>query len=129
MYVALKKYISPYIDFPQRERSKIETPVIVENGAPDYEIQEVLDTKLVQSTRIFLVSWVGYDHSSDLWEPLENLDGCLETVYEFLQDRELSAADDQDLMELKSNLKAKFGLGRLSCKCLRLSAGLTVNKE
>ena len=125
----LKKYISPYIDFPQRERSKIENPVIVENGAPDYEIQEILDTKLVKSTRMFLVSWVGYDHSSDSWEPLENLDGCLETVYEFLQDRELSAEDDQDLMELKSNLEAKFGLGRLSCKCLRLSAGLMVNKE
>ena len=54
-----------------------------QNGAPEFEVHDILDTQLVNGTRMFLVSWIGYDHSHDSWEPLENLGNCGELVWNF----------------------------------------------
>jgi hypothetical protein len=117
----LKKYISPYIDFPLRNIKEIVIPTIVENGAPEYEVNGILDTKMIGKTRMFLVSWVGLDHSLDSWEPLGNLENCSETLYEFLESQKGVGFHDHDLFLLHKKLDRKFGPGGVLC-CLKESA-------
>ena len=81
----LKRYVSPFRSFPSRIVVESTPPEIVENGAPEFEVHDILDTQLVNGTRMFLVSWIGYDHSHDSWEPLENLENCGELVLEYLK--------------------------------------------
>ena len=125
----LKKYNSPYKEFPLREKIRLEQPVIVENGSPEFEIENILDRQMINSTRMFLVSWVGFDRSSDSWEPIENLGGCQETLNDFLQQRVMSVPDDRDLCTLRDELEAKFGPGRLSCKGLCWTAEFAMDNN
>ena len=46
-------------------------PIVVDNQEIEYEVDEIVDSKVVGKTLKYLVSWVGY---SDLtWEPTANL--------------------------------------------------------
>ena len=44
------------------------TPVIVD-GAPESEVAEVLDFKILRGKLFYLVDWVGYDELGRSWEP------------------------------------------------------------
>jgi hypothetical protein len=61
-------------------------PVAVEDsGAPIFEVDRILDhRRMGKSKRIqYLVSWKGYPIHEATWEPIENLDGALESVSEY----------------------------------------------
>ena len=107
--------MSPFGSFPSRTVVESTPPEIVENGAPEFEVHDILDTQLVNGTRMFLVSWIGYDHSHDSWEPLENLENCGELVLEYLKGVGPEKLVDRDLALHFGKLKDKFGQGGLSC--------------
>ena len=45
-------------------------PIIVDEN-PEWEVEEILDSKLVRRTLKYLVRWVGYDEIT--WKPAELL--------------------------------------------------------
>ena len=47
-------------------------PDIIE-GEPEFEVDEVLDSRIYRGVLQYLVSWKGYDASENSWEPADNL--------------------------------------------------------
>src|SRR5579859_524088 len=52
-------------------------------GELEYEVQEILDSKLVQGKLMYLVDWVGYGQEERTWEPAENVEHAEEAVADF----------------------------------------------
>ena len=52
-------------------------PMIVEEN-PEWEVEEILDSRLVRKTLKYVVRWVGYDKIT--WEPAELLRNSLTLV-------------------------------------------------
>jgi len=49
-----------------------EPPEIVE-GEEEYEVEEILDSKIVRKKLLYYVDWKGYGPEERMWEPAENL--------------------------------------------------------
>jgi transposase InsO family protein len=58
-------------------------PIIVEDGE-EYEVEEILDSRLIRRQRQYLVKWKGYDMYDSTWEPEENLENAREILNEYL---------------------------------------------
>ena len=72
-------------------------PAIEVEDELEYEVEAVLDKRFrrYRSRRVaeFLIKWWGYGHEHNSWEPLANLDNCVELLQEFelrLKERPLS---------------------------------------
>jgi hypothetical protein len=78
----LKEYHDGANAFPNRPTQITRPdPIAVEdNGAPEWEVERVLDHRVVRKRDQWLVSWKGYPLEEATWEPIENLDGALESV-------------------------------------------------
>lgn len=50
-------------------------PVLLEDGAEaeEYEVEAVLDVRVVRGTEEFLVAWKGFGSWENSWEPVGNL--------------------------------------------------------
>ena len=57
-------------------------PVEVE-GEEEYEVEEVLDSKMVGRALKYLVKWKGYDEGDNSWEPAKNLGHAQDAVKAF----------------------------------------------
>ena len=55
-------------------------PIIVDDNI-EFEVEEILDSKLVRKTLKYLVRWVGYKELT--WEPSELLKNSPELVHHF----------------------------------------------
>ena len=54
----------------------------------EYEVEKIVDMKkFPDGQEKYLVRWKGYPPEDSTWEPIENLDGCLEKLQEFLAKR------------------------------------------
>ncbi|KAF7273591.1 uncharacterized protein LOC143203496 [Rhynchophorus ferrugineus] len=53
-----------------------------EDNSDEYEVETILDDKLVKGIRHFLIRWKGYTEESDTWEPEHTLD-CSELITEY----------------------------------------------
>ena len=53
------------------------------NPNAEYEVEEILDCKLVRGQTKYLVRWKNYPPSEDSWEPKGNLKNCSEMQEEF----------------------------------------------
>lgn len=58
-------------------------PPDIINDAPEYEVEEILDSKIYRKKLYYLVHWKGYDISERTWEPTENLENAKELVSKF----------------------------------------------
>ena len=75
--------LKPYVD-PTFESQKRPPPPLPEliDGKEEYEVKEILDSRLHQGRIQFLVKWEGYDEPT--WEPTTNLTtNAKETIAEF----------------------------------------------
>ena len=85
-----------------------------EEGEPEYEVEKILQTKLMKGKKKFLVKWKGFDEPGDnTWEPIEHVEDT--AAYEtFLKDvaeqeRERARAEaDEKLEELRRTHEAEM---------------------
>jgi hypothetical protein len=66
-------------------RTVSEATVVGADGAPEYEVQELLKFKMRYGQPYVLVRWAGCNASGDTWEPLDNLTNCNEVIAAFKQ--------------------------------------------
>ena len=57
-------------------------PVIIE-GEEEFEVEKILNKRMVQGKDKFLVQWKGYMAEEDTWENRENLENAKKLVEEF----------------------------------------------
>lgn len=51
-----------------------------DDGTPEYEVQSIIDKKLVKGNISYLIHWKGYDIKESTWEPIQNLYNCMDSV-------------------------------------------------
>jgi hypothetical protein len=59
-------------------------PIQLVDG-PEYEVEAILDSKILRNKLYYLVDWLGYSPTDRTWEPAENLSNASELVAEFHQ--------------------------------------------
>src|SRR6202023_2131078 len=57
-------------------------PIEVE-GNPEYEVEEVIDSRLKRGKLEYLVKWSGYTDDYNTWEPKTNLENAAEAIADF----------------------------------------------
>ena len=60
-------------------------PVEVE-GQPEYEVEEVLDSRLKKGKLEYLVKWSGYTDKYNTWELVSNLENSKEAIMDFYKE-------------------------------------------
>jgi hypothetical protein len=62
-----------------------EAPIVLEDSyEPEYEVEKIVDTRVVRGTRQFLVKWKNFGTFESSWEPESNLGNAKRIVTEFL---------------------------------------------
>ena len=83
----LKLYKDGSTLFPSRQiKLTRPDPVAIEDsGSPIFEVDRIIDHRRIgRNKRIqYLVSWKGYPIHEATWEPIENLDGALDSVIDY----------------------------------------------
>ena len=83
----LKRYRDGAESFPDRPINITRPPPVVvdDSGAPEFEVDKILDHRYIGRTKRiqYLVSWKGYPIHEATWEPIENLDGALDSIIEY----------------------------------------------
>ena len=60
---------------PAPRNAKVQTKIDIVTSN-EYEVEEILDSRLVEGLRQYLIKWKGYDDSENTWEPKTNLKNC-----------------------------------------------------
>ena len=63
---------------------KTEAPVILESGQEEFEVERILDMRVIRGQRQYLIKWKGYGDFENSWEPEGNLSNAKEVLQEFL---------------------------------------------
>lgn len=91
----LKLYKDGSLLFPDRPLPHARPPPqsLSDNGAPLYEVKQILAKRGRGSGTRWLVHWKGYPQFEATWEPKDNLAGAAEALAEF--ERDISEARDR----------------------------------
>jgi hypothetical protein len=54
-------------------------------GEHEYEVEDILDSRILNFQLQYFVHWHGCDVSERTWEPIQNLSNVMEKVHEFHQ--------------------------------------------
>ena len=76
--------LRPYIEenIPGRRKAKPRPPALIED-VEEYDVEEILDSRIIRNKLHYLVKWEGYPHEENTWEPLENVTHAKDAVHEF----------------------------------------------
>ena len=58
-------------------------PPDIVDGEEEYEVEEILDSRIYRKKLQYLVKWKGYGHGENTWEPAANFDHASEVVEDF----------------------------------------------
>jgi len=77
--------LKPYQPSPDEFARPIPPPAIVESdtGQEEYEVEAILDKRIIRKKTQYLVKWVGYPLHDATWEPVRNLSNAPEIIKEF----------------------------------------------
>jgi len=64
-------------------QKKIPPKSVIIEGKKEFEVEKILNKRIVQGKEKFLVQWKGYMAEEDMWESRENLGNAKELVEEF----------------------------------------------
>jgi len=84
-------------------------PVIIE-GEEEFEVEKIINKRIVQGKEKFLVRWKGYTAEADTWESRENLENTRELVEEFEREygKEAEKLRRQELEEEKKEFSCEL---------------------
>ena len=87
----LKKYHDGAQLFPARpdpiQRPPPTTDGVDGSGAPEWEVEQILDKRLYRRKVQYLILWKGYPRHEATWEPLENLEHSAQLIEEYEAER------------------------------------------
>jgi len=66
----------------ERQRKILPKPVIIK-GEEEFEVEKILNKRIIRGKEKFLVRWKGYTVEEDTWENRENLENVKELIKEF----------------------------------------------
>jgi len=64
-------------------QKKILPKLLIIKGQEEFEVEEILNKRMIREKKKFLVRWKGYMTEEDTWENRENLENIKELVKEF----------------------------------------------
>jgi transposase InsO family protein len=64
-------------------RAQTEPPPVEVEGELEYEVQEIVDSRIVRGKLKYLVQWEGYSQDERTWEPAEHLQHAVNAVADF----------------------------------------------
>jgi len=67
------------VDAPPQTEPEVQTE---EEPAEEFEVEEIVQKKVLKGKTQYLIKWKGYDHGDNTWEPEENLD-CPAMIKEY----------------------------------------------
>ena len=86
--------LKPYKESDEFEREIRPPPVfITEDNQEEYEVEKILDKRIIRKKPQYLVKWLGYPLYDATWEPVENLKNCQEKVKEYESTRTLNSKE------------------------------------
>ena len=72
---------APYDEIPGRKPTN--PPPIIIDSEEEWEVEEILDSRLKNRQLQYLVKWMGTNSSENSWEPDKNLKNAPEAIQEF----------------------------------------------
>jgi len=66
-----------------KEQKKILPKLVIIKGEEEFEVEKILNKRMIRGKEKFLVRWKGYMAEEDTWESRENLENTKELVEEF----------------------------------------------
>jgi hypothetical protein len=75
--------LEPYYESRIPGQVQAPLPPIQVNGEEEFEVEEILDSKIKNRVLYFLIHWQGYDISECTWEPIKNLTNAQEALQDF----------------------------------------------
>ena len=75
--------LEPYTSSSIPNRSIPPPPPVQLLDGPEYEVEAILDSKVMRNKLYYLVDWSGYSPNDRTWEPAENLNNATEIVADF----------------------------------------------
>lgn len=75
--------LEPFVESTIPGRILAPPPVIEVDGVEEYEVENILDSRLRRRRLEYLIDWKGYGASERTWEPSENLTNSTEIIKEF----------------------------------------------
>ena len=75
--------LEPYKQSSIPGRFQVRPPPLEINGEEEFEVSEILDSRINSRTLEYLVHWKGYDVSERTWEPATNLNNASTLVQKF----------------------------------------------
>jgi hypothetical protein len=84
--------LKPYQESPRNFERPTPPPAIFipETNTEEYEVETILDKRILRNKPQYLVKWVGYPLHDATWEPLEHLTNASEKVKDFESMRTLN---------------------------------------
>ena len=75
--------LEPYTSSSIPNRSIPPPPPVQLLDGPEYEVEAILDSKVMRNKLYYLADWSGYSPNDRTWEPAENLNNATEIVADF----------------------------------------------
>jgi len=99
---------------PKGKAHKTETAAVVVKVDPVeteeiYEVEEILDHKVVDGVPYYRVKWLGYGYEEATWEGMDNLEDAEDIIQEYLAKKEASSGKTK---EVNNGKKGKTSNGK-----------------
>ena len=79
-----ESYLTPYRSSQFSQQHKPPPPPSIEiEGEPEYEVEEIRDSRHHRGQLQYLVHWKGYPREEDTWEPTENVKNTQDLIDKF----------------------------------------------
>ena len=74
--------VHKYKNQVEGQKKEVPQPVVIE-GKEEWEVEKILNKRIVRGKEKFLVRWKGFTSEADTWEGRENLENAKEALRDF----------------------------------------------